>query len=130
MEEFKQLILGEVSVAYYAAAEVFALLALIISLWLHSKKRDASSPTTPQKFSWGFLFWDNFKRIIVGQITMFLVFRFATEFLGRKLDMWMAVGIGAGLSFGLDRFIMWMQSRTTVFDMNREKFMEKQNNQP
>lgn len=125
MQEFKQLILGNVSVAYYLAAEFFALLALILSLYLNSKKRDATSSSTPVEFSWLFLIWDNTKRIVVGQITLFLVFRFVTELLGRELNMWIAVGVGFFLSFGLDKAIQIIKERSSLFDMNREKMISK-----
>lgn len=121
MHEFKQLILGNVSIAYYAAAEFFALLALILSLWLHSQKRDTSAPSTPQSFSWIFLIMDNVKRIVVGQIALFLIFRFASEALGRQLNMYMAVGIGFALSFGLDKFIQFLKEKTSFFDVDRSK---------
>jgi hypothetical protein len=120
MEELKQLILGNVSIAYYIAAEFFALLALILSLYLHSTKREVLSTSTPIHFSWKFLLWDNTKRIVAGQIFLFLIFRFATEALGKSLNMWMAVGIGFFLSFGLDKAIQWMQEKTSVFNMPRK----------
>lgn len=128
MQEFKQLILGNVSVAYYLAAEFFALLALILSLYLNSKKRDVASSSTPVEFSWLFLIWDNIKRIVVGQITLFLIFRFVTELLGRELNMWIAVGVGFFLSFGLDKAIQVIKERSSLFDMNREKMIEKISN--
>lgn len=128
MQEFKQLILGNVSVAYYLAAEFFALLALILSLYLHSQKRDIASSSTPVKFSLLFLVWDNAKRIFVGQITLFLIFRFITELLGRQLNMWIAVGVGFFLSFGLDKAIQMIKEKSTLFDMNREKMIEKISN--
>jgi hypothetical protein len=125
MQEFKQLILGNASIAYYLAAEFFAVLALILSLYLNSKKRDVTSSSTPIAFSWLFLLWDNTKRIVVGQITLFLIFRFITELLGRQLNMWIAVGVGFFLSFGLDKAIQMLKDRSTLFDMNRQKMIEK-----
>lgn len=125
MQEFKLLILGNVSIAYYLAAEFFALLALILSLYLNSKKRDVTSSSTPVEFSWLFLIWDNTKRIVVGQITLFLVFRFMTELLGRQLNMWIAVGVGFFLSFGLDKAIQMIKEKSSLFDMNREKMISK-----
>lgn len=128
MQEFKQLILGNVSIAYYMAAEFFALLALILSLYLNSKKRDVASSSTPMQFSWLFLIWDNTKRIVVGQITLFLIFRFITELLQRQLNMWIAVGVGFFLSFGLDKAIQLIKEKSSLFDMNREKMITKISN--
>lgn len=128
MQEFKQLLLGNASVAYYMAAELFAVLALILSLYLNSKKRDVASSSTPMQFSWLFLIWDNTKRIVVGQITLFLIFRFVTELLGRQLNMWIAVGVGFFLSFGLDKAIQVIKERSNLFDMNRKKMIDKISN--
>lgn len=121
MHEFKQLVLGDLSVAYYAAAEFFALLALLLSLWLHSQHRDKTAPSTPTTFSWIFLIMDNVKRILVGQIALFLIFRFASEILGKQLNMYMAVGVGFALSFGLDKFIQYLKEKTSFFDVDRSK---------
>lgn len=123
MEEFKKLILGEVSVAYYAAAEFFAILAIILSLYLSSRQRNPMSANTPERFSWPFLVWDNVKRIVVGQILLFLIFRFTTELLGRELNMFWATGIGFFVSLGLDQAIAMLKQKTTLFDVNREKLM-------
>src|SRR5688572_3559952 len=125
MEEFKKLVLGNASVAYYMAAEFFAILALILSLYLDSRRRDINSSSTPVKFSWLFLVWDNTKRIVVGQIALFIIFRFATELIGRQLNMWVAVGAGFLLSFGLDKVIQWIKNKSSIFDMNREKMIDK-----
>lgn len=125
MDEFKKLILGDASVAFYAAAEFFAMLAIIISLYISSKKRDVQSPRTPEKFSWMFLFWDNLKRILAGQIVLFLLFRFATEFLGRQLNMFWATGIGFFVAFGLDQAIAAMKQKFDFLQMDREKMIQK-----
>jgi hypothetical protein len=87
---------------------------------MHSRTRDKESANTPQKFSWSFLIWDNFKRIVAGQLLMFLVFRFSTEILGRELNMWWAVLIGFFFSFGSDRLFMWLKERADFLKMPRK----------
>ncbi|HUR65475.1 MAG TPA: hypothetical protein VMZ03_03925 [Chitinophagaceae bacterium] len=128
MKEFRDLVLGNVSIAYYLAAEFFALLALILSLNISAKKRDVNSSTTPVQYSFLFMVWDNTKRIVMGQIVLFLIFRFTTEFLQRQLTMWMAVGIGFLLSFGIDRAIAMIRAKFDFLDMNREKLINKISN--
>jgi hypothetical protein len=39
--------------------------------------------------------------------------------------MWWAVGVGFFLSFGLDKAIQMIKERSSLFDMNREKMIEK-----
>lgn len=130
MNEFKKLLLGELTIPYYLAAGVFCLLAIIVSLWLGSQKRNIPSPSTPILFSWKFLFWDNTKRVIIGMILMFLFFRFAAAAIGKALSMELAVGIGFFLSMGLDQAIGYLKQKFSFFQMDREKFKDPAKSQP
>jgi hypothetical protein len=121
IQQFKALILGPASLAYYMGAEFFALLALILSLYSHSTTRDVNATTTPVKFSWAFLIMDNFKRIVVGQIALFLIFRFTTELMGHPLNMFLAVGIGFFLSYGLDKVIQWLKDKAGVTSLQQDR---------
>jgi len=122
MNEFKQLVLGDLSIPYYLAAAFFCFLAIIISLYAGSKKRNVASESTPEKFSWNFLIWDNTKRLVAGMILMFIFFRFAVPALGRALSMEVAFGIGCFLSLGLDQAIGLLKQKFDVLQMDREKF--------
>jgi hypothetical protein len=119
MNELKQLILGELSIAYYMAAGFFSCLAILLSLYMHSRTRDKNSTATPEKFSWRFLLWDNAKRVFAGMILMFLFFRFSPDLFGRPLSMWLAVGIGFFVSVGVDRAIQFIQSKFPDILKNR-----------
>lgn len=125
MEEFKKLVLGELSIPYYLAAFFFSLLAILLSLYLGSRKRNKASTSTPGPYSWLFLVWDNTRRIFVGMILMFLFFRFASAAIGRALSMEVATGIGFFLSMGLDQAIGWFKKKFEVLQMDREKIMQK-----
>jgi hypothetical protein len=127
LSELKGYLLGSASLTYYVAAEIFALLALVVSLYLHSQKRDVASPNTPVGFSWKFLLWDNFKRIAVGQIVMFFLFRFTVEILGKQLDMWVASGVGFILSFGIDKAIQFLVTKnpTALATGARDAFLKQ-----
>jgi hypothetical protein len=119
MQEFKQYVLGDYSIPFYLAAGFFCGLTILVSLYLHSTKRDISSPNTPVKFSWSFLLWDNTKRIAVGLIVMFLFFRFSSDIFGGPLSMKMAVIVGVVLSFGVDKAIQFFQGKFPVLQMPR-----------
>jgi hypothetical protein len=127
LKVLKQLILGEITPEYYVAAFFFSGLAILLSLYLQSMKRDKTSTNTPVNYSWKFLLWDNSKRIIAGIITAFLFYRFPGQALSQNLDMWVAVAIGFLLSFGVDRAIMMLMKRSsvTVFDKDRDEYMKK-----
>jgi hypothetical protein len=114
MEEFKSLILGQTSIPYYLASFCFCSLAILLSLYAHSRKRDVASSRTPIAFSWKFLLYDNALRIGATMGLMFLFFRFSPEIFGRPLSMWVAVLVGFALSFGLDKIIQWLQERFDI----------------
>lgn len=115
MNELKSYILGELSVAYYLAAGFFCFLAILISLYDHSRKRDVESARSPKEFSWRFLLWDNAKRIVTTLLVMFLIFRFSPLVLGKPLSMEYAVAVGFLLSLGLDKVIQWLRDKFNLF---------------
>lgn len=113
--EVKAAILGEKTVGFYVAAFFFAGLAIVISLYLHSRKRDVASANTPVKFSWYFLIWDNTKRIAVGIIVVFLILRFLSP---AKMEA--AVAIGFLVAFGLDKAIEVLMEKFNFLDFLRK----------
>jgi hypothetical protein len=117
MQEFKQYILGELSIPYYLAAFFFSFIAILLSLYAHSRKRDPASTRTPVKFSWGFLLWDNLLRILATIALMFIFFRFSPDIFGKPLSFPIAIGIGFFLSFGLDKAIQWLQQKFDILKM-------------
>lgn len=117
MQEFKQYILGDLSIPYYLAAFFFSSIAILLSLYLHSRTRDVTSTRTPVRFSWTFLIWDNLMRIWVTIALMYLFFRFSPDIFGKPLSFPVAVGIGFFLSFGLDKAIQWLQQKFDILKM-------------
>ena len=95
MEKFLNHFLGTTDIPTYIAAFLFALIGATISLRIKANKRDKLSPATPYKFSWSFLYQDNFQQLLTGILLTFLAFRFTNEFLGKQLTMWLAVLVGA-----------------------------------
>lgn len=120
LNELKGYLLGDLTPAYYAAAFIFCSIAIIISLRHHSRSRDILSPNTPILFSWKFLLWDNVKRVVTTLLLMFLFFRFSPDIFGAKLSFMKAVGIGIGLSLGLDKSIQYLQENFNIFKMPRK----------
>lgn len=127
MQEFKQLVLGDLSIPTYLAAFFFSLLAIGLSLILGSLGRDKFSPATPVKFSWTFLILDNTKRIAAGLIIIFLFYRFAPTIIGRSLSMESAVGIGFSISLGLDQLLGFLKKKFAILQVDREKIIDKLN---
>jgi hypothetical protein len=129
LSEVKRNILGPLTVGYYLSAFIFSMMAIIISLRVQARERDPKSPTTPLHFSFAFMVWDGSKKISTGLIVMFLIFRFASEFLHSPLSMHMALGIGFFLSLGINPAIEMMRKRfdwiNKMMAQPRDEFMQK-----
>ncbi|MFT3680710.1 MAG: hypothetical protein QM791_23755 [Ferruginibacter sp.] len=109
--EAMEIILGKKSEGYYLAGFFFSFLAILLSLYMHSRKRDRSSEKTPEGFSWKFLLWDNFKRIFASLICMFLLFRLFD--LSNPAAM---IGVGFCVGFGVDKLIEFLMERTNIMN--------------
>ena len=116
MEELKSQILGDVSAATYVAAFFFSFLVIIANLLVVSLNKYKQAEGTPEKWSFSFALLDNFKRILATMILMFLFYRFASSIIAKELSMEWAVGVGIGITFGLDKMMGWLKSKFNFFD--------------
>jgi len=80
MKEFIALLLGKASLTMFAALFFFALIGVAINLLLHATTRDQNSPNSPVKFSFRFLLWDNWKRIVLSGLLILVTIRFMSIF--------------------------------------------------
>jgi hypothetical protein len=78
MKEFIALIIGNQSIAVFCALYFFALIGVTINLLIHSTTRDQNSIETPYEFSFKFLLWDNWKRILLNVLLIYASIRFAS----------------------------------------------------
>jgi len=76
MKEFINILIGNVGVVMFAALFFFALIGVSINLLFHANTRDQSSPNTPKKFSVSFLISDNWKRILLAILLIYVSIRF------------------------------------------------------
>jgi hypothetical protein len=78
MKEFTQYLIGQnISIALFCALYFFALVGVAIRLLIDSLSRNKESYNTPKKYSFKFLLWDNWKRILLSILTIYLSIRFA-----------------------------------------------------
>lgn len=116
-------ILGNRPDGYYLASFFFAVIAVLISMYIHSRRRDKSSPNTPYRFSWFFLIWDNIKRAFVGLLVTFLLLRF----MGPASMEW-AVAISFFVAGSLDTAIAFVFENFNFLNFlkqNRDKLPTK-----
>jgi len=123
MESIKEafdIVLGGKTGGYYLAGFIFCFMAIFLSLYLSSKKRDPNSINTPEKFSIWFLIWDNAKRVAATFIVIFLLFRIFD--LSNVLAM---IGVGFFVAISLDKAIEFIMEKTNLLNFlqsNRDNF--------
>jgi hypothetical protein len=129
LTEIKRNLLGPLSIGYYVSAFIMCGIALLVMASYRSRHRDKDSPHTPVHYSFQFMIWDNTKRIGAGLLVMYILFRFASEWLHTELSMQLALGFGFLLSMGLDPIIEALMNRydwiCKALSQPREKFMDK-----
>jgi len=76
MKEFFNLFIGNIGGTMFSALFVFAMIGVAINLLMHANSRDQNSPDTPVKFSFKFLLQDNWKRILLGILLIYVSIRF------------------------------------------------------
>ena len=111
LTEAINIIMGGKSGGYYLAGFFFSFLAILLSLYQSSRKRDKNSTKTPYNFSWLFLLWDNFKRMITSMIAMFILFR-----LFDLTNVFAMIGVGFFLALGLDKTIQFLMDKTDLMN--------------
>jgi len=92
-------LLGGIELIPFIAAVFYAVVGATLNLLLHANTRDVNSRRTPDDFSYKFLIQDNWKRIAISVILIFITIRFSQEILGQQLTTYLAFLIG----FSVDR---------------------------
>lgn len=110
-------LLGGIEPALFIACTFFALIGIFIVLLMGTKLRDTSSPESPEKFSWKYLFSDNAKRIYASVLCVLIVLRFMPEVLGVTLSPWMGFVVGTFW----DGIFLIVKQKTTLLDPRVKK---------
>lgn len=105
-------ILGDVEPALFIAATFFAFIGITIVLLLGTRLRDPNSDSSPQGFSWKYLWSDNTKRILASVLCTLVVLRFMPEILNIQLSPWMGFVVGTFW----DGIALIIKQKTTLLD--------------
>lgn len=110
-------ILGADTWQAFATQYFFAIVGVIISLLIHSNKRDVNAPTTPYKFKLTFLLLDNWKRIVLNLLLIYITIRFFKEITGVELSLFFCLLVG----IGFDKLAEWIKTKASLLDVDRSK---------
>lgn len=111
-------LLGNLTLVNYVVAFIFVLLTLIVKwVWktIDSVKNDIK---TPNQFSWGYWFKDNiipkFLSFTGNMIAVFIVLRFSNEIIGQTFSYFLAILIGFGLDYYVDKLKKMQKPDITI----------------
>jgi|SRR5690606_19441157 hypothetical protein len=108
----KEYILGGIDPIFFSACVFFAGVGILFVLLLGTNLRDKRSPTSPEKFSWKYLWNDNTKRIAASIIATLVSLRFMTELTGWELNQWRSFCIGCAF----DGIALFIKQKTNFLD--------------
>ena len=108
----KEYLLGGINPALFAACFIAACVGGLITMLAGTKLRDPSSPESPVKFSWSYLWSDNIKRIILNVLLILVSLRFMRELFNMELEMWKSLLVG----LGIDGILLIVKQKTTLLD--------------
>lgn len=112
MDNFFRHLLGPTDPAFFAACIVFASAGVFLVLVMGTGLRDKKSPTSPEKFSWAYLWSDNARRIYASAICVLASLRFAPEIFSWELTEFRAFCIG----MAWDGISLFVKQKTTILD--------------
>lgn len=98
MENFFDILLGEITVSELLAYSVFGILGATVYLYIKVRNRHKSDNGKPSDWSWRFFFRDNTKRMVA---TLFFVFIWAR--FSKDLTAWVPSGAE---SFGQFSYVL------------------------
>lgn len=115
MQEIISYLIGDLGVAKFVAAFIFAIIGVILSLLWSTTQRDPASYKSPVHFSWNFFWSDNTKRILRSIfstiLTVFVSIRFVKDLLGIEFSMATCFLIG----LFLDRIVVLIKKKKETF---------------
>lgn len=95
MEKFLQQLLGTHDLPTYTAWFILAFIGAFTAILIRAKVKYKDSTDTPYKWSWAFLFRDNFINLLIGFLITFIFLRFSNETLHLEPTAFGALIIGA-----------------------------------
>lgn len=118
MKEFKQILLGSMNGAEFAASLFFALATAFAIVLVRVKKRDPLSERTPYQFSWSFYWRDNIKQNVGTLLLIFLTIRISQKWVKHEWLVYGAIIIGL-IADKLAMLILKLQEKVNTYYSNK-----------
>jgi hypothetical protein len=119
MNDIASYLIGDLGVAKFIAAFIFAIIGVVLSLLWSTTTRNPSSDKSPEHFSWNFFWSDNTKRILRSIVstllTVFVSIRFVKDLLGIEFSMATCFLIG----LFLDQVVFIIKKKKESFANNK-----------
>lgn len=105
-------ILGGIDPGLFLASTLFAFIGVLVTLLVGATLRKVDSQWSPKDFSWGYLIYDNAKRILLNVLLIFVTLRFMPELTGWDLSVWKGFVVGVGY----DGLLLIVKQKTSILD--------------
>lgn len=113
-------ILGTADYKLFFSLYFFGVIGLIISLLLNAAHRNPVAPTTPLKFHVWFMIVDNYKRIVLSFLLIFVVVRFYNEIFNEPISPWLSLLAG----LGLDKISQYLKTKVGALQIDRDDVVQ------
>lgn len=120
LTEYLFSILGDKSLAGWAAAFTFVFIGVVVSLRVSVGTRDKSSPNTPTSFNFKFLVQDNVLRILGSLFVTFSCIRFGEELFNITMNAWGCFLLGFFFDRAFSVLKEWQNKGRDVFKPNNQ----------
>jgi hypothetical protein len=99
MENFLEILLGDMKGPVFAGYMVIALFSALLMLGIRADRKRKETNDTPEKFDLKFFFQDNLLKIVINIGVIALAIRFSNEVVGQEITGWVSALIGISVNF-------------------------------
>lgn len=94
VSEYWNILLGEIKPVEFLALVSWGVVGIIVNVLIHASTREVKDPCSPETFSWRYLFYDNYKRGLLGILLLIIGIRFSYEIFGFSTTAFSSFWIG------------------------------------
>ena len=122
MEELKQILLGQISIAQMVGFCFWIIMGFIIHMFWDFSQRDVKSESTPSDMNLKFWWLDNWKRLVLNLLLTIVIMRFHEQLFGDSMNAFISLIIGVNF----DQIVSGLKKKITSLGTDRVKFMQNE----